>query len=68
MDDIDIYDKMIKGEELSFTELRSLNKTRIDRVRGWLISSGLIGKAFELRMLFLGAMNDISSGYRRPLI
>jgi len=68
MDDIDVYDKMLRGEELSFDELRALSKERIDHVREWLISSGFIGKAYELQMLFLGAMSEISKGYRRPLI
>jgi len=68
MDDIDFFDAMMRGTWLSDDDLKELNKTRLERICGWLTSCGQAGCAMTLRMLFLGAAHDISKGYRRPII
>jgi len=68
VDDIEVFDKMTRGEEISFDVLSEFSKARIEHICAWLISCGYISQSYELRMLFIGAIFRISEGFRRPLI
>jgi len=66
--DIKVFDKMTRGEEISFDVLSEFNKARIEQICAWLMSCGYISQSYELRMLFIGAIFRISNGFKRSLI